>query len=207
MIMKNRFLAITILLFFITLSIQAQLSWGIRGGVSSSNMNSDFSNSRYEIIYDKGDYGWHAGLIGQLKIAKLFIQPELLFSTSKLDLAYKDKNNSSKNGLDHQKFRKLDVPVMVGFKIAIFKLQVGPIATWLLSSKSDLLDKNNIDQNLNSFTIGYQAGIGLELNTLLLDFKYESNLSTMGDGMNIGGTDVKFDQRMNQLVFSIGYLF
>jgi hypothetical protein len=207
MVMKNKLLFIAAIFVLASVSTQAQISWGLRGGINSSNMNTNITSSSYDLEYNKGDFGWHAGVIGQLKVLKFFVQPELLFSTSKFDLKYTDKNNSSNNGLGSQTIRKLDLPVMVGFKLAIFKLQVGPVATLVLNSTSDLLDENNIDQNLNSFTIGYQAGIGVELNALLLDFKYESNLSFLGDGMVIGGDEVQFDQRMSQVVFSIGYLF
>jgi hypothetical protein len=206
--MKTRLLIICIVVLSFSFNLNAQLSWGIRGGVTSSNINlSNNTGSDYKIDYNKGGYGWHAGLIGKLKAASFFIQPELLFSTSKVDLAYKDLRNSANNKLGELKIRKLDLPVMLGFKVAAFKFQAGPIATLVLASESDLLDEKKIDQNLKSTTFGYQAGLGVELNALLIDFKYEGNLSKLSDGMDINGTGINTDQRMSQFVFSIGYLF
>lgn len=204
--MKTKLFLITILVITFSVSLKAQLSWGLRGGVSSSNVSiTNSSAGSTEIEYSKGNYGWHAGLIGQIKIIKLFVQPELLFSTAKLDLAYKVTGQSTELG--EQKIRKLDLPIMIGVKLAAFKLQAGPVGTWVLTSKSDLLDEKNIEQNFKSFTVGYQAGIGIELSALLLDFKYEGSLSKLSDEIEFGSTKVSTDQRMSQFIFSIGYLF
>jgi len=206
--MRTKLFFIFSIALILTINTNAQLKWGIRGGVTSSNVKlTNSTDANYVIEYNKGNYGWHAGLIGQVKVINFFVQPELLFSTSKFDLSYKDKSYPSNNQLGEQKIRKLDLPVMIGFKLAVFKLQAGPVASLVLSSQSDLLDDKDIDQNLKQATIGFQAGIGLELSALLIDFKYEGNLSKLGDGMTIKNTDVKFDQRMRQFVFSIGYLF
>jgi hypothetical protein len=206
--MKTKLLILSILVLTFSINLQAQFSWGLRGGVTSSNMNlSDNGTSSTQLTYDKGTFGWHVGLIGQVKVAKIFVQPELLFSTAKFDLKYTNINDPSQNKLGEQKIRKLDLPVMLGFKVAIFKLQAGPVGTLILNSKSDLLDEKKIDQNLQSVTFGYQAGVGLELSSLLLDFKYEGNLSKLGNEVKFNTTKVKTDQRMRQFVFSIGYLF
>lgn len=195
---------ISIVLFFLLtlfLNVNGQLSWGLRGGVTSSNIQmSDNSGGGHKLEYSKGTFGWHAGLIGQLKVSKLFVQPELLFSTAKFDIKYD-------NDLGEQKIRKIDLPIMVGFKLGAIKLQAGPVGTWLLASKVDLPNDKSFDQTLNSSTIGYQAGIGLELSSLMLDFKYEGNLSKLGDEVKFGTTTFQTDQRMSQFIFSIGYLF
>jgi hypothetical protein len=204
--MKTKFLLIVLFFVAFNLTTDAQIKWGIRAGISSSNMKLDkISNNGYTLEYNKGNYGWHAGLIGKIKVLKLFVQPELLYSTSNVDISYSSSGSNKEYG--SQKFQKIDLPVMVGFKVAIFKLQVGPVGTLMLNSKSKLLDKNNVDQNVQGATIGFQAGIGVELTSLLLDFKYEGNLSKLGSGMNVDGTNVNFDQRMHQFIFSVGYLF
>ena len=205
--MKKRFLILLVLSLLMVFPLQGQLSFGIRGGFNNSNVKlSDYSTSSFEIDYGKANYGYHFGVMGQLKLLGAFIQPELLFTTTKNSLAFKDHLRNMTTYGD-VRYHRLDLPVMLGVKFGPLKLQAGPIASVLLNSKSDVLKQAGVQQNLNSATVGFQAGIGLELSSLLLDLKYEGNLSKLGDGMVINGTTVNFDQRVNQIILSIGYLF
>ncbi len=77
----------------------------------------------------------------------------------------------------------------------------------VLGSKSDLLEENGIEGAYKGMTFGYQAGIGFELGALLLDVKYEGSLSQFGESITIGGEEFKFDQRLSQVIFSLGFLF
>ena len=70
-----------------------------------------------------------------------------------------------------------------------------------------MLDNYDIEQEFSAATLGYQAGVGLELANLLVDVKYEGNLSKLGDGVTIAGRDYSFDQRMSQWILSVGFLF
>jgi hypothetical protein len=208
--MKTKNLLIIATFLFLSLTINAQVKVGLRAGISSSNIKlKDYSSTDYELEYNKGNYGYHFGVMSRIKIAKLYVQPEVLFSIAKTDLAYKDIRDPKniKTEFGRQSFNKIDIPVIVGYKVAIFKLQVGPVATFMLSTKSKLLDEKKIDQDLKGATFGYQAGIGVELSSLLIDIKYEGNLSKLGNGMVVDGKDITFDQRMSQFLFSIGYLF
>jgi hypothetical protein len=208
--MKTKNLVLLATILFLSLTLNAQVKFGIRAGISSSNIKlKDYKAEGYELEYNKGKYGYHFGVMSRIKIAKLFIQPEVLFSTAKTDILYIDLKDPQKpvRTPGRQNFNKIDIPVMVGFKVAIFKLQVGPVATFILNTKSDLLDEKKVEQNLQGATVGYQAGIGVELSSLLLDAKYEGNLSKLGSSMEKDGTKVNFDQRMSQFIFSIGYLF
>jgi hypothetical protein len=206
--MKTKSLVLLVTFIFLAAISNAQLKIGLRAGISSSNVKlKNYTSTQYELEYKKGNYGYHFGVIAQLKIKKFYLQPELLFTTAKSDIAYKDLVNPSNSQIGRQNFNKIDIPVILGYKIAIFKLQAGPVATFMLYSKSDLLKEKNITQDYKGATFGYQAGVGVELSSLLIDFKYEGNLSKLGSGMNVNGTNVNFDQRMSQLIFSLGFLF
>jgi hypothetical protein len=59
----------------------------------------------------------------------------------------------------------------------------------------------------NKATIGYQAGIGLDVGKMALDVRYEGNLSKFGTGIDTGNTTTSFDTRLNQIIVSIGFFF
>jgi hypothetical protein len=99
-------------------------------------------------------------------------------------------------------FNRLDIPVMLGFKLFKFlRLHAGPVAS--IDMDSDLRDANNTIQDVDyeKATLGYQAGIGLDIGNFILDAKYESSLSTITK--NIGRFDT--DQRINQFILSVGF--
>lgn len=206
--MRSKVFVLIILSVFFALPAQSQLRFGIRGGVNSANFSlTEFTTSDYKIDYASStQVGFHFGAVGQLKIVSFVLQPEILFSTAKMDVQLTELAGGEPSE-DVMKFNKLDVPVIAGFKFGPLKLQAGPVATVMLNSKSDLLERAGIEQAYKGATIGYQAGLGLELSSLLLDVKYEGNLSAFGDGVSIGSETLNFDQRMNQWIISLGFLF
>jgi hypothetical protein len=111
-----------------------------------------------------------------------------------------DDNN---NATIETNFNRLDIPMMVGLKmLGFFRVQAGPIASILLD-QSFGEDPIAATQNINyrSSTIGYQAGIGLDLGNLILDAKYESSLGKMAESV----AGFQTDQRQTQLVISAGF--
>lgn len=207
--MKFRNITLIIIALLISVPGQAQLKFGLRGGISSSNIKvENFNSDDYLLDYKSSQVGFHFGVVSQLKLGKFVLQPELLFSTVRTDVAFTDLTDSDPvEQIGKQSFNKLDLPIIAGVKLGPLKLQVGPVATVVLNSKSDLLEENGIKQAYNAMTIGYQAGLGLELGSLLLDVKYEGDLSKFGDGITIAGEDFNFDQRVNQWILSLGFLF
>lgn len=208
--MRFKYIALVVVALLIFTPGQAQLKFGIRGGISSSSIKlKEFDSPDYKLDYKSSQVGFHFGVVGQLKLGMFVLQPELLFSTVRTDLAYTDLNSITNPGeqIGKQSFNKLDLPIIAGVKFGPLKLQAGPVASVVLNSKSDLLEENGVKQAYKGMTIGYQAGLGLELGSLLLDVKYEGSLSKFGDGITIGGESFNFDQRINQLILSLGFLF
>jgi len=208
--MKNRIIASFIGVFF-TIGLNAQVHFGIRGGINSSNIKlSDFDAGQYSLEYARGSVGFHVGAMMQIKLLGVFVQPEFLFTTTQSDISIATFDDGSftwnKPELGDQRFNKIDIPVIFGIKLGPMKLQAGPVATMMLNSSSDLLDRYQFEEQFKGATLGYQAGVGFELGNLLLDVKYEGNLSKLGDGVMIGGQPYYFDQRMNQWIISLGFL-
>jgi hypothetical protein len=58
-------------------------------------------------------------------------------------------------------------------------------------------------------TVGYQAGIGLDLlKTLTFDIRYEGSLKKYQNQIqNLAGTSVNLDDRANAFIFSLGLFF
>jgi hypothetical protein len=95
---------------------------------------------------------------------------------------------------------------MVGIEFAqIFRAFAGPVGSFLITAEGNEGRFNNeVIRNYKNVTFGYQIGVGVDFGNLLLDLKYEDNLSKFGDGINVGTQRFAVDQRQNQIILSLG---
>lgn len=182
-----------------------QVKFGVRGGVSTMDITpKDIMTTDLKMKIDKVYFGIHGGLFLQAEIGKFFIQPEILFNSNKVDYLISDIKAGLVNTILTERYQYLDMPVMVGLKVSALRFQVGPIGHYFLHSKSDLLNISGYEQKFNSFTFGYQAGIGVDFGKVVLDLKYEGNFSNYGDHIRIDNQAYNFDDKPSRLVLSVG---
>lgn len=184
-------------LLFLTVEGFAQSSgFGLKAGLSSTEI--DFENN--QIIPDNAQTGYHLGVFARFGNG-LFIQPELLFTQTSGSFTINSPGQTSGEKFKAN-FNRLDVPVMVGFKLLkVVRIMAGPIAS--LNINSEVKNAANTVQNadFNNSTLGYQAGLGIEIGNLTVDAKYEGGLSSVTE--NIGSFST--DNRINQWILSVGF--
>ena len=206
----------------LTIPSQAQFfRYGIKGGVSSSSIKIDKTTidlqEAQQVIIEQGDakLGLHFGMFTRIKVLNVFIQPEFLFTQTNGEFIITEQNpndpSSITRNLASQSFNKFDIPIMAGMKFGPAKVFLGPVATFTISEKLTLpsnlnfISSDNVKNEVNKAVFGFQAGVGLDIfKFATLDFKYEGNLSRLGDGIVIAGSERKFDQRNPQWIISLG---
>ena len=174
--------------------------------------NSGSGSSTFTFNEGNARLNFHAGFAGRLTVSKFYVQPELYFSSISNELAFSDGINTASVA---QNMTRLDIPVLVGFKVAKpIRIYAGPVASLALNKDSgvagqlaEILDKE-VTEDSNSFVFGYQLGIGGDLgDRLSLDVKYESNLSWFGSSVIIDNNSYDFDLRSRQVLVSLGLWF
>jgi hypothetical protein len=205
--MKTKILFAIVFSFF-CIQLFPQFKIGIRGGISSSSIKADdlVDNNigvKLESLSD-AMVGFHFGLVTQAKFMGAYLQPELLFSSTGGKVKLSDINGSR---IVDQKFSRIDIPVIVGKTFGPARIGLGPVASFIINSKSELTDIQGYDDKFKTATIGYQVDLGIDISHLAIDLKYEGNLSKLGDGVNIGTAHYNFDSRGHQFILSIGYFF
>jgi len=217
--MKQKILSVAVLILVSGSILTAQVRLGLRGGLNVSRLKSDTEfitpnptfESHYRIkIPNYMMVGYHVGLVGQIQVGTLFIQPEALYTVTRNDIDIYDLNSPNPTHAEavEQKLNRLDIPIWLGLKLKVFKIGVGPVMTFLISDDSDLHEITQYDLKLNKATVGYQAGIGFDIGHFTLDFKYEGSLSKLSDGIKVSNTEkLDFDSRINQYIVSIGLFF
>jgi hypothetical protein len=197
--MKKLLLSIIFLGLFSGLSAQ-EFSLGPKFGLSSTKV--DFKENNF--IPGDAQTGYHVGLFGRIGFGGFYLQPEVLYTKTNGTFQINGPQPGGGTGTStfSQDFNRLDIPLMLGVKLfKFFRIQAGPIAS--INIDSDLKDANNTVRNINynDATLGYQAGVGLDIGALIVDAKYESSLSSITK--NIGGFQT--DQRINQFILSVGF--
>jgi hypothetical protein len=109
----------------------------------------------------------------------------------------------------HQTFNRLEVPIMVGFKLGPLRINAGPAASVQIGSPKALISDPNFDNMYKGATFGYEAGIGLDIfKKLTLDARYSGSLSKkFGNAVNIGSQTFNLDSRQPSIILSVGLMF
>jgi len=207
-IMKKLFIVLVAVMF--AMPVFSQVKFGIKGGLSTNNLAIDqtLAASSGDILLEKASeasYGFHGGLFVRLSLLGIYVQPEIIFTSAENKIKITENAVSE---IRSQTFNKLDIPVLLGFKLGPLRINGGPAATIKISSPSELYDTQGYESLYKSATFGYQAGVGVDiLKKLTLDLRYEGNLNQFGNELTVGGQTFELDQRSSAIIFSLGLMF
>ena len=203
---------IIVIIFALVLAapLFSQVKFGLKAGISTdfTFTNLDLSQATVDVVLQnakQAEWGFQGGAFVRATFSGFYLQPEFLLATASNTLSYEGVvDGQPVDELLEQKFTKLNIPILLGFKMGPVRLNAGPAASILITKPEDMADI----ATYKSATFGYQAGIGLDLfNKLTLDVRYEGNLNQFGDGITIGGETFEFDDRTGALILHVGLIF
>lgn len=204
---------ILVILFALLLAapIYSQVTFGLKAGV-----NTDFPYTSQELVssgvdlvledLENAEWGFQGGAFVRAAFGGFYVQPELLIATSTNTLTLAGTiDGANYSEVLEQKYTKLNIPVMVGFKLAFLRVHAGPAASILFNDPAELTD---VEATYKKATFGYQAGLGVDLlKRLTVDVRYEGNLSKFGEEVVISGETFTFDDRSSSLIIHVGFMF
>ena len=199
---------ILVLVAFIALPAFSQVKFGIKVGASTSTVPTyDFSTGANNIhALDDAAWGFNAGVFLRGQLGPVYLQPEIVFTTTSYEY---NVTTASLNEIRKQRFNRLEIPLLLGVKLGPIRLNAGPSATVPMGKPSNLLDEDNFDDMYRGTTIGYQAGVGVDIfNTITLDVRYGGSLAKeFGDDVTIGDQTFNLDHRQPYFNVSLGIMF
>ena len=210
--MKRFIITACVLMLFAGFADAQLLKFGVKAGLSSSKVKFDDlaftgqDGKAYKAVSGNSLVGMHFGLVSRVQLLGLFVQPEIYFASTGGDVKIKDVAANTET-IKAQKFSRIDIPVLVGWKFGPARVGLGPVASIIVSDKSVLKEYTGFEEQFNKATYGYQVGVGLDLWKLGVDLRYEGSLSKLGDGVTIGGQKRSFDSRNSQFLASVSYYF
>ena len=195
-------------LLFIPMISQAQFKLGVRAGLSTPNLDKETINQNgLNVAIKEAKYGYHLGLFTRFALGETFyLQPEALFNSNTVDFEIGEMGVSE---ILTEKYQNLDIPAMLGAKLGPVRFEGGPVGHVFIQSKSDIEGEvTGYTQRFKDFTLGYQAGLGLDIGQrLLVDVRYEGNFNSFGEHMMFFGEQVNFSQNPSRIVATVGFAF
>ena len=212
--MKKITLIVLVLFFSIGMTSAQFISFGIKGGLNYSSLRFDdvrnitANSSEYHLQDDESFQGFHIGVMTRIKVLAAYVQPELYFNTAGGSVLIEEVGTNVEY-VREVKYNKVDLPVLLGFKLGPLRINGGPVASVILSEDNTAQDIiPELETMSKSATIGFQIGAGIDLlKFLTLDYRFEGGLSKYGDGIEVGGETYPFDSRANIHLISLGVMF
>lgn len=178
--MKKAILILICSIAFVGFSYgQTGLRVGVKGGLNFANLDTETNvDSRT---------GFHAGAYATIKLSKIALQPEIIFSQQGAKFQF-DRNDLESN------FSYLNIPVMLKlYLVGGLNLQAGPQFGFLLSADREVEDVlGNVNEEdakdlykSSDLSIGLGAGIDLPFG-LSADARYNLGLSDINDSASAG---------------------
>lgn len=206
----KRVILIAFILISATQLSNAQINFGIKAGVNYNDNN--FQNVKKDVFSGgKSTGGYHAGIWLRASLGGFYIRPELIYtemySTTKYT-PYFVVSTLTKGA--NFKFRKVDVPVLFGKNFfGVLNAFAGPSFQYIIDSNFNL-SQLKYDNMKNKFSVGLQAGLGVEFRNFGLDVRWEraftdSEMNFIDN--SIRKTEVNFDNRVNQVILGLSYQF
>lgn len=213
---------------FVALSVGASaqsFTWGAKVNVGTPNLkiddiknledNPDAENVAQLLENTDAVLTYQLGIYARMKVAGFYIQPEAMFSNSKTEIKFldvMDENQELNDVVGEVKLNKIDVPVMIGKRfLKIFRVNAGPVFSLLLSQDIDQVSAqetwNEIDANYKNATVGLQYGVGLDISMVSVDLRVEKGFQSISEDLTIGETTFAADQRLEQIMLSVGIKF
>lgn len=158
---------------------QASVSLGLKGGLNFANINTNSVGAAYN-----SRTGYHAGAFVNIKLTKLAIQPEVIYSVQGADAS----GGNFELGY-------INIPILLKFYlVGGLNLQAGPQFGFLSSATSGGVDVKNL---VESSETSVALGAGFDISKFVIDVRYNLGLSDV---------DKTSDEAKNQVFqLSLGY--
>lgn len=157
---------------------QVEVSLGVKGGANFASVNVSDAQATWD-----NKTGFHGGAFGLIKITKIGIQPELIFSQQGSKVTFNSQDFNAN-------FSYLNVPILLKLYLAAgLNLQLGPQFGFLTSAESDYNPVTNTPQNgtdLKGFyknsDLSVAMGVGWDLPLgITLDARYNLGVKEIQD--------------------------
>ncbi len=201
--MKNLLLAFAVIT---ALNVNGQgFVLGAKAGLTNTQIvGADFKS--FQIPTSSN--GFLIGGFARISLIGFYIQPEISFRNLNFTV---NSNGTTSAASSSTMLNYIDIPVMFGKKILnVINVSAGPNFQFLVNKDLTASDINTLGTgDYNSFVVGAQLGIGVEIWKLCFDARYDFSINSIGNVAAIvnNSQNIDFSSRASMLQFTVGYKF
>lgn len=198
--MKKLFMAGCLVLITGLSAYAQKFSLGIKGGVNYSSLK-----TKDNLTDENNIMGYQVGIFARAGATGLYFQPELYLGTKGTEYTKIQTSTTTVEQKAKVKFTTLDLPLLLGTKIGVDKLNLrfmaGPVVSFKIDDETTFPSAYNQVSDFGNYknqALGIQAGGGVDLGNLTLDLRYEAGLSNISESE-------KYNQKQNLFHLSLGF--
>lgn len=209
--MKKTILSVLVVAFAVV-NVNAQASFGIKGGVNFASLMGDVSSGvKYRTAFN-------VGLVAEVETSSTTsVQPEILYSSQgfKFDGGRVGGIDGVDVEADTYKLDYLNIPIVFKYYINEgFSFETGPQLGFLLSSKTEngTVNSDELNNLLTTATFDWLIGFGYKFdNGFNVNGRYNFGFTNIWKGPNtsppIGYYYYDYGKRHSVFQFTLGYYF
>ncbi len=210
-----------LLIVFLLYSLYASGQWntqlGLKAGLIRSTLKIDeqqlSSNAFLEStpLLRDGEFGYLIGVYflfeKELTVGNMQLRPEIIFERSSSIIKYRDQVGTPNETLTNikEEFKNLNLPLSLGYRLAIFGVYAGPVFSFLLASDSDFEKRDGFSRSFEGFNTGYRLGASLNIDNMSFDFFFQQ-IGHVDEPLTIDGLTFDLRSRQLQVGFSLAVM-
>lgn len=181
-------------------SASAQFELALKGGIHSVDISDDLiTMDDSEMNFKDSKFGYHFGVHPRIAVLGIFVEPGITFNSSSVEYTL---NDNSPDNIINATYKDIGIPIIAGFGSGFISAFGGPVLHYQIDEFKDIWSKDR----LANATMGYQAGLGLKLWRLRGEVRYEGNLTSFGDSVDIADHTVNFGNQSSRIMFTVGLI-
>ncbi len=186
--MKKAIIPIIFLFISGVLLAQPKFDLGLKAGVNFSKLSFNIDDYKSDAITKA-----HFGAFGRVGWNKIFVQPEVYYSSKGGNV---DLNSGALSAVKSIDYSSVDVPVLLGFQL--FKLSIvdvhilgGPLFSFV--TKSSVNDNPELSKEyFENHYVGFQYGLGVDVWFLTVDARMEHGSKKLFSHPDFEGSNQTF---------------
>jgi len=132
--------------------------------IAQHQKHAEINNTKLASLRTANCWGYHIGAFVRFSLLSLYVQPEIILTNT-------DVQHSKGNHVSTSRLTRLDIPTMIGFSFfRTVRAQTGPIFSLLSDAGKG---SSEIKSRNKKPTVGWQAGLGIDIWKLIIDLRYE----------------------------------
>ncbi len=186
------------------------IKMGIKAGITAQTANLSGPNLPDYNLSTNARIGGQVGAFARINLLLFHIQPELIYSMNRYDLEATPTANFLPRSTSVVKQNSLDVPVLFGFKLLMFRINAGPVFNIMNEGSVKMKDDITHAVNYTKSSVSYALGLGLDLDKVGIDVRYNGQFKKSMQHIEIGdlGRNAgEFDSAYGNWAFTIAYSF